>query len=118
MITVRKTLLVGTPAEISQKADELGRTLAMGRADDDAAREIAGQLEGEHPWWIVVFGTYTKEFVCFPRFRAPRGFRIVAMYPKAAAERMSEVERLYKNPGGSIQMVSMRKALWARLALR
>jgi hypothetical protein len=69
---------------------------ARGRADDDAAREIAEQMEREHPGWIVVFGSYSREFVCFPRFQAPPGFLIVAMYPKAAAERMSEVERLYR----------------------
>ncbi|MDQ2815820.1 MAG: hypothetical protein M3Z75_29230 [Actinomycetota bacterium] len=73
-----------------------GEREAMVRAEDDAAREIAEQLEQEHPSWIVIFGTFTKEFICLPRFSALPGLMVVALYPKAAADRMSEVERLYK----------------------
>ena len=36
--------------------------------DDDASREAAERTERENPGWIVVFGVFTKEFVCFPRF--------------------------------------------------
>jgi hypothetical protein len=68
----------------------------MARAGDDAAREIAERLEREHPLWIVIFGSYTKEFICFPRFAAPPQFMVVALYPKAAAERMHRAEQLYK----------------------
>jgi hypothetical protein len=63
-------------------------------AEDDACREIAQELEQQHPRWIVIFGTFTREFLCLPRFAAPPGLRVVAIYPKAAAERMSSVERL------------------------
>jgi hypothetical protein len=72
----------------------------MTHADDDTARRIAEQLERAHPKWIVVFGAFTREFVCFPLFQVPPGLRIVAMYPRAAEERMSAVERLYKVRGG------------------
>jgi hypothetical protein len=67
---------------------------AIGRTENDAGREIAMQLEQQHPLWIVMYGPFTKEFVCLPRFAAPSGLMIVAMYPKAAEDRMSEVERL------------------------
>jgi len=66
----------------------------MVHAEDDACREIAKELEQQHPRWIVIFGTFTREFFCLPRFAAPPGLKVVAVYPIAAAERMSSVERL------------------------
>lgn len=68
----------------------------MSRAEDDAGREIAKELEQQHPRWIVIFGAFTREFVCLPRFAAPPGVKVVAPYPEAAAERMAKVERLYR----------------------
>jgi len=68
----------------------------MDRAENDAGREIARQLEQQHPSWIVIYGTFTKEFICLSRFTAPLGSMVVAIYPKAADGRMSEVERLYR----------------------
>jgi hypothetical protein len=67
---------------------------AMDRAEDDACREIAEELEQQHPRWIVIFGTFTREFICLPRFAAPPGFKVVTIYPEAAADRMSKMERL------------------------
>lgn len=69
---------------------------AMGSAEDDAAREIAERLQREHPSWIVIFGAYTRQFICLPRFSVLPGLMVVALYPEAAADRMSEVERLHK----------------------
>jgi hypothetical protein len=67
---------------------------AMGCAEDDACREIAEKLEQQHPQWIVIFGTFTREFICLPRFAVPPGSKVVAIYPEAAADRMSKMERL------------------------
>ncbi len=61
--------------------------------NDDASREAAERTERENPGWIVVFGSFTKEFVCFPRFPAPQGTMIVALYPAALPARMRDVER-------------------------
>jgi hypothetical protein len=69
---------------------------AMVRAENDEGREIAEELEQQHPRWIVIFGAFTREFVCLPRFAAIPGSMVVAIYPGAAAGRMSEVERLYR----------------------
>jgi hypothetical protein len=66
----------------------------MSRAEDDEGREIAEELEQQYPRWIVIFGAFTREFVCIPRFAAPPGLQVVAIYPKAAACRMSEIEGL------------------------
>jgi hypothetical protein len=66
---------------------------AAAAVDDNAAREAAEQTERENPGWIVVFGTFTRQFVCFPRFPAPSGTMVVALYPDALPARMRIVER-------------------------
>jgi hypothetical protein len=63
------------------------------RADDDTARDAARQIEQNNPHWIVVFGIFTRQFVCFPRFRAIPGTVVTALYPPAAITRMAEIER-------------------------
>src|SRR5260370_10254533 len=57
------------------------------QAVDDVARDAARQIERDNPRWIVLFGIYTKEFVCFPRFRATPATVVTAFYPLAAAAR-------------------------------
>lgn len=61
--------------------------------NDDVSREAAERTERENPGWIVLFGTYTKQFVCFPRFQAPTGTIITALYPDAIPPRMRRIER-------------------------
>lgn len=61
--------------------------------DDDASREAAERTEHENPGWIVVFGVFTKEFVCFPKFPAPAGTIVTALYPDAIPPRMRMIER-------------------------
>jgi len=63
-----------------------------GSGTDEANRETARRLELDNPGWIVVFGAYTRQFVAFPRFRAPARTIIAAMYPAALPARMREVE--------------------------
>lgn len=60
---------------------------------DDVAREAAERTEHDNPGWIVVFGSFTKEFVCFPKFAAPTGTIITALYPDAIPPRMRMIER-------------------------
>jgi hypothetical protein len=63
-------------------------------ADDDEARDLARRIESEHPRWIVVFGAFTKQFICFPRFPAAPGTVLVASYPGALPARMKYAERV------------------------
>jgi len=72
----------------------------MVHVEDDACREIAKELEQQHPRWIVIFGTFTREFFCLPRFAAPPGLKVVAIYPKAAA---TAVSRSLKGPVGLVR---------------
>jgi hypothetical protein len=60
---------------------------------ENASREAAERTERENPGWIVVFGVFTKEFVCFPRFPAPAGTIVTALYLDAIPPRMRKIER-------------------------
>jgi len=63
---------------------------------DEVAREAAERTERENPGWIVVFGSFTKQFVCFPTFPASAettGTIITALYPDAIPPRMRMIER-------------------------
>ncbi len=66
---------------------------SAGAPDDDAARKAAERTERENPGWIVMFGVFTKQFVCFPTFPAPAGTIITALYPGAIPPRMRLIER-------------------------
>ena len=79
------------PGETARPADTQDDTLNMLR--------IADKLESENPLWIVVFGTYSRQFVAFPRFNAPMGTMAVARYPGALTERMRRIERIYQPEG-------------------
>jgi hypothetical protein len=61
--------------------------------DDDASRKAAELTERENPGWIVLFGSFTRQFVCFPRFPAPAGTIITALCPDAIPPRMRMIER-------------------------
>jgi hypothetical protein len=60
--------------------------------DDEQSRAIAAQIERDNPRWMVVFGTFTRQFVCFPLFPAPPGTMVAAKYPPAIPERLKETE--------------------------
>jgi hypothetical protein len=77
----------------SETADRAQMEWPMGSADDDA-RELARRIEREHPRWIVMFGAFTKQFICFPRFPAEPGTVVVASYPGALPARMKYAERV------------------------
>jgi hypothetical protein len=61
-------------------------------ADDEMLR-AAEKMESDNPLWIIVFGVYSRQFVAFPRFNAPKGTMAVAGYPPALTERMRAIER-------------------------
>jgi len=62
------------------------------RAGAAEMRRIAGRMEEDNPSWIVVFGVYSRQFVAFPRFSAPSGTVLSALYPDALPPRMRAIE--------------------------
>jgi hypothetical protein len=61
-------------------------------ADDETLQAVARDIESANPLWIVMFGVFSKQFVAFPRFTAPRGTVVSARYPAAMRERMRHIE--------------------------
>jgi hypothetical protein len=55
-------------------------------------RLIAQRLEHQNPSWIVLYGTYSKEFVAFPRFTAPRGTIVATRDASALPSRLRSIE--------------------------
>jgi hypothetical protein len=60
--------------------------------EDQEALAIAERIEEENPNWIVVFGVYSRQFVCFPRFPVPQGTVVAALRPEELPGRMREIE--------------------------
>ena len=67
-------------------------TTVTTRPDLARMRQVAAQMEADNPRWIVIFGVYTREFIAFPRFTAPRGTMLSALYPEALPVRMRAAE--------------------------
>ena len=63
----------------------------------EASREQASEIQQQLPGWMVLYGTYTKEFVAFPLFDAPPGTILTAAYPPALINRMRQAERLLRS---------------------
>ena len=68
---------------------------------DEEARNIARRMEWKHNHlWMIIFGAFSKKFICFPLFAAPPGTRVEAFYPDAADERMTAIERVWNTTTG------------------
>jgi hypothetical protein len=61
--------------------------------DLEGNRQKAKEIEQQQPGWMVLYGSYTKEYVAFPLFRAPPGTILTANYPPALITRMQQTER-------------------------
>jgi hypothetical protein len=62
--------------------------------NEDACRTAAAQLQHDHRNWLVMWGCYTRCFIAFPLFRAPRGTILTATRPAEVAVMMRREERL------------------------
>lgn len=62
--------------------------------NEDACRRAAAQLQHDHENWLVMWGCYTRSFVAFPLFRAPRGTVLTATTPDEMAAKMRREERI------------------------
>jgi hypothetical protein len=65
-----------------------------GNADD--GHRIADELERAHPQWMVVWGSFSRQFVAFPLFGPPRP-HISAADPGELEHHMNDAERRYGN---------------------
>lgn len=61
--------------------------------NEDACRTAAAQLQRDHKHWLVMWGCYTRNYVAFPLFAAPRGTILTAAAPAEMAAKMRRQER-------------------------
>jgi hypothetical protein len=59
---------------------------------DVQRREIAVQLQRDHPNWLVLWGSFTHEYVAFPRFKTAPGTVLHNKDPDRLANRMRQIE--------------------------
>jgi hypothetical protein len=56
---------------------------------------MAQAIEQGHPNWLVVWGSFTRQYVAFPLFHAPAGMMVCSAEPKALCHRMSYAEFVF-----------------------
>ena len=69
-------------------------------AEDDACREIAKELEQQHPRWIVIFGTFTWEF--YSPVRRTSGIEARGDIPQSGGSADVERGAALRNPGNPV----------------
>lgn len=68
--------------------------------DEHQRRDAAIGLERDHPRWLVVYGAYTRQYVAFPRFDAPRGTVLSHAKPGELVREMQKTEARFIPPTG------------------
>lgn len=63
------------------------------RRNEDACRQAAAQLQRDHGRWLVLWGCYTRRYIAFPLFGAPRGTVLTAATPGEMAAKIHSTER-------------------------
>lgn len=67
---------------------------------DDEARAIAEDINQQRPHWLVVWGTYSRQFVAFPLFAMRQRMILTARYPDALTARLDAAEQRFCSPTG------------------
>jgi len=63
--------------------------------DGEDHQEQAATLDRGNPWWLVIWGTFSHEFVAFPRFQVPRGTVLCCRSGPELVRRMRQAEEIY-----------------------
>ena len=64
-------------------------------SEDEGAREIASRVQQGHPGWLVLFGSYSGQFVAFPLFETSALRWIETESPGQLTRRMREIEEAF-----------------------
>jgi hypothetical protein len=64
-------------------------------AGDQRLRHAAGQIQRRHPYWLVMYGPYSRRIWAYPRFDVPPGTLLAEADPPELDTRMSEIEMTY-----------------------
>jgi len=63
--------------------------------------EVASQIQRDHPNWLVMWGVYTRQYVAFPLFNAPKGTIARDPDPDQLVNRMRQMELPRRSRGGA-----------------
>jgi hypothetical protein len=61
--------------------------------NEDACRMAAVRLQREYRHWMIMWGCYTRTYVAFPLFHAPRDTILTATVPDEMAAKILRHER-------------------------
>jgi hypothetical protein len=64
--------------------------------DDNTCRAIAEQINTSRPHWLVLWGSYSRQFWAFPLFDLRPRTLVHASYPDALIARMDDTERRHR----------------------
>jgi hypothetical protein len=86
--------------EPDMSVDAAGRDLATGTPvqPDHAVedhQEQAAKLDRDNPRWLVIWGTFSHEYVAFPIFRVPAGTVLHSVSAPELVRRMRQTEQIY-----------------------
>jgi len=68
---------------------------AQTQAPGEDHQEQAARLDRENPQWLVVWGTFSLEFVAFPLFCVPDGIVLCSRSAPELLRRMRQTEEIY-----------------------
>ena len=57
-------------------------------------QEQAARLDRDNPQWLIVWGTFSHEFVAFPLFRVPQGIVLCCRSGPELVRRMRQTEEI------------------------
>lgn len=63
--------------------------------DEEDHRTQATRLDRDNPRWLVVWGTFSHQFVAFPLFDVPRGTVLCSRTSPELVRRMHRAEEIY-----------------------
>jgi hypothetical protein len=70
-----------------------GPPIQMDPAGD--CQEQAARLDRDNPQWLVLWGTFSREFVAFPLFLVPAGTVLHSESSPELVRRMRQTEQIY-----------------------
>jgi hypothetical protein len=63
--------------------------------DEEDHRTQAARLDRDNPRWLVVWGTFSHQFVAFPLFEVPGGTVLCCRTGPELVRRMQQAEEIY-----------------------
>ena len=66
-----------------------------GDAGDQRLRRAAGEIQRRRPYWLVMYGPYTRRIWAYPRFDVPAGTLLSGPDPAGLDTQMGQIEMTF-----------------------